>query len=55
MQKRIPLFVVVMIVVCLSTSSALAFGPYGVPMSTLEHGQWAWDLGYSQEEKSLMG
>ena len=55
MQKRIPLFVVVMFVVSLCTSAALAFGPYGVPMSTLEHGQWAWDLGYSQEEFDLMG
>lgn len=55
MQKRIPLFVVVMIVASLCTSPALAFGPYGVPMSTLEHGQWAWDLSYSQEEKDLMG
>jgi hypothetical protein len=55
MQKRIPLFVVVMIVVCLYASATLAFGPYGAPMSTLEHGQWAWDIGYSQEEKDLMG
>jgi opacity protein-like surface antigen len=55
MQKRIPLFVVVMIVVGLCTSAALAFGPYGPPMSTLEHGQWAWDIGYTQEEFDMVG
>ena len=54
MQKRIPLFVVA-IVVSLCVSPALAFGPYGVPMSTLEHGQWALDVGYSQEEKDVSG
>jgi hypothetical protein len=55
MQKRIPLFVVVMIVASLCASTALAFGPYGPPMSTLEHGQWAWDIGYTQEEKDVAG
>jgi hypothetical protein len=55
MQKRIPLFVVVMIVAGMCASSALAFGPYGPPQSMLEHGQWAWDIGYAQEEKDLAG
>jgi hypothetical protein len=54
MQKRIPLFVV-MVVVGLCASSALAFGPYGPPQSTLEHGQWALDIGYTQEEKDVSG
>lgn len=54
MQKRIPLFVVMM-VACMCTSPAIAFGPYGVPMSTLEHGQWALDVGYAQEEKDVAG
>jgi opacity protein-like surface antigen len=55
MQKRIPLFVVVMIVACLSTSAAIASGPYGAPMSLLEHGQWAWDVGYAYEELDVFG
>jgi len=54
MQKRIPLFVVV-IMASLCASPALAFGPYGAPMSLLEHGQWAWDIGYSQEEFDMVG
>lgn len=53
MQKRIPLFVIMMIVVCLCTSAALASGPYGAPMSLLEHGQWAFDAGYAYETMNL--
>jgi hypothetical protein len=55
MQKRIPLFVVVMIVAGMCASSALAFGPYGPPQSTLEHGQWAFDIGYTEEEFDMVG
>jgi hypothetical protein len=53
MEKK--LLVVVMMVVGVLCSAALAGGPLGPPMSTLKHGEWAIDAGYFYEEMDLWG
>jgi len=52
MEKRL---LTVMVVVGALCSVALAGGPLGPPMSVLDHGQWAIDLGYFYEEVDLFG
>jgi hypothetical protein len=44
-----------MMVAGMLSSVALAGGPWGAPMSLLDHGQWAVDVAYTQEEMDLYG
>ncbi len=46
---------VVVAVVGMFCSAALAGGPLGPPMSIREHGEWAFDAGYMYEEMDVYG
>ena len=51
-KKQLAVVVAVVGVFC---SAALAGGPLGPPMSILEHGEWAIDAGYMYEEMDVYG
>ena len=51
-KRKLAVMVVVVGVMC---SAALAGGPLGPPMSTREHGEWGIDLGYMYEEMDVYG